>query len=159
MHRAPAEQRFAAPHSSPACGAGNLNHSLTPCTPVPWRVSALTTFLLTARSDFIDTTATGSGGALSRQVGLEARHAFRRHLIGMAGVRYTVSPYAGIDLTQRQRIGELGFDYYLGRDMILFYLGRDMILFGRFQHIVFESTTPASDYTADIARIGLRVRQ
>ena len=46
-----------------------------------WRASAFTTLLLTAQSNFIDTTAIGSPGALSRQVGLEARHAFRRQLI------------------------------------------------------------------------------
>lgn len=115
-----------------------------------WRATPLTTFLLTARSDFIDTTATGSGGALSRQVGLEARHAFRRHLIGIAGVRYTVSPYDGIFLEEHELMAELGFDYYLGRDVILF---------GRYQHIDFETTTPASDYTADIVRVGMRVRQ
>jgi hypothetical protein len=115
-----------------------------------WRATPLTTFLLTARSEFIDTTATGSAGALSRQVGLEARHAFRRHLTGVAGVKYVVSPYDGIALNQRELTAELGLDYYLGRDTIVF---------GRVQHIVFESTTPASDYTADIVRIGVRVRQ
>lgn len=115
-----------------------------------WRATALTTFLLTARSDFIDTTATGSGGGLSRQVGLEARHAFRRHLIGLAGVRYVVSPYDGIDLTERQITTELGLDYYLGRDTIVY---------ARYQHIAYETTTPASDYSADIVRVGMRVRQ
>jgi hypothetical protein len=115
-----------------------------------WRATALTTFRLTASSDFIDTTATGSGGALSRQIGLEARHAFRRHLIGVAGVTYAVSPYDGIDLKERQLTAELGLDYYLGRDTSIF---------GRYQRIVFETTSPASDYTADIVRVGMRVRQ
>ena len=115
-----------------------------------WRATAFTTFLLTAQSNFIDTTAIGSAGALSRQVGLEARHAFRRHLIGLAGVRYGMAPYEGIFLNQRELTAELGLEYYLGRDTIVF---------GRVERIVFDSTAPASDYTADVVRIGLRVRQ
>ena len=67
-----------------------------------WRATALTTFLLTARSNFIDTTAIGSAGALSRQVGLEARHAFRRHLIGLAGIRVRLAPYESIVLNERE---------------------------------------------------------
>jgi len=115
-----------------------------------WRATAFTTFLLTAQSNFIDTTAIGSPGALSRQVGLETRHAFRRQLIGLAGVRYGLAPYESIVLNQRELVAEVGLDYYLGRDTILF---------GRVQRISFESTTPASDYVADIVRVGFRVRQ
>jgi hypothetical protein len=115
-----------------------------------WRATPLTTLLLTASSDFIDTTATGSGGALSHQIGLEARHAFRRHLIGVAGIKYTATPYEGIDLTERTLTSELGFDCYLSRDVILY---------GRYQHLDFESTVPASDYAADVVRFGVRVRQ
>ena len=73
-----------------------------------WRASALTTFLLTARSDFVDTTTTGSFGALSRQVGLEARHTFRRYLIGIAGIRYTVNPYDAVSINERDLTTELG---------------------------------------------------
>jgi hypothetical protein len=115
-----------------------------------WRASALTTFLLTARSDFYDTTTTGSPGTLSRQVGLEARHAIRRHLIGTAAIRYTVNPYEGVSLIERDLTTELGLEYYLGRDTILY---------ARYQHIAFDSTAPGSDYQADIVRVGVRVRQ
>jgi hypothetical protein len=115
-----------------------------------WRASALTTFLLTARSDFIDTTTTGSSGALSRQVGLEARHAFRRYLIGTAGIKYTVNPYNAVDVNERDLTTELGFDYYLSRDAIIF---------ARYQHIEFQSTVANSNYADDIVHVGLRVRQ
>ena len=115
-----------------------------------WRASALTTFLLTARSDFIDTTTTGSLGALSRQVGLEARHAFRRYLIGTAGIRYTVNPYNAVTVNERDLTTELGFDYYLSRDAIIF---------ARYQHVDFQTTVTNSNYADDIVRVGLRVRQ
>jgi len=115
-----------------------------------WRASALTTFLLTARSDFLDTTTTGSFGALSRQVGLEARHTFRRYLVGIAGIKYTVNPYNEVSINERDLTTELGFDYYLNRDAIVF---------GRYQHIDFHSTVAGSNYSDDIVHVGLRVRQ
>lgn len=115
-----------------------------------WRATSLTTFLITASTDFNDTTTAGSAGALARQVGLEARHAFRRHLIGSAGIRYAVNPYDGIPTEERTLTAEAGLDYYIGRNIILF---------ARYQHIDFASSAPGSDYAADIARIGVRVRQ
>jgi hypothetical protein len=115
-----------------------------------WRASALTTFLLTARSEFMDTNAAGSSGALSHQVGLEARHALRRHLVGIAGIRYAVAPYEGISLTENATTTELGLEYYLGPDLMIY---------GRYEHVVFDTTTPNSDYTADTIRVGLRVRR
>jgi hypothetical protein len=114
-----------------------------------WRASALTTFLITAQSTFIGSIAIGSGGGLARQLGVEVRHAFRRRLIGSAGVRYTSTPYLGIDLIERELVAELGLDYYVGGDTILF---------GRYQHIAFDSTLPASDSNADVLRPGVRLR-
>jgi hypothetical protein len=114
-----------------------------------WRASALTTFLFTAQSTFIDSIAVGSSGGLARQLGFEVRHAFWRRLIGNAGLRYTSTPYEGINVIERELVAELGLDYYVGRDTILF---------GRYQHIAFDSTQPASDSDADVLRLGVRVR-
>ena len=114
-----------------------------------WRASALTSFLFTARSTFADSTVPASSGGLARQFGLQVRHAFYRHLIGTAGVLYTSTPYDGVDLTERELIGELGLDYYVGRDAILF---------GRYQHTVYDTSVPSSDYSADVLRAGLRLR-
>jgi hypothetical protein len=46
-------------------------------------------------------------------------------------------------------IGELGLDYYLGPTTILF---------GRYQHIAFDSTLPASQSDTDVLRLGVRLR-
>ena len=110
-----------------------------------WRASALTTFSLTARSDFLDTTTTGSFGALSRQVGLEARHTIRRYLIGIAGIKYTVNPYEAVSINERELATEAGFDYYLNRDAIIF---------ARYQHIDFHSTVAGSTYSDDVVHVG-----
>jgi hypothetical protein len=115
-----------------------------------WRATALTTVLLTASSDFVDTTMTGSLGGLSRTVGLEARHTFRRYLVGIAGVRYVVTPYESTDVVEHTLTSEVGFDYYLGRNIVIY---------GRYQHIAYETTAPDSNYEDDIVRFGMRVRQ
>lgn len=52
-------------------------------------------------------------------------------------------------MIEREFVAELGLDYYVGRDSILF---------GRHQHIAFDSTQPASDSNADVLRLGVRVR-
>jgi hypothetical protein len=114
-----------------------------------WRASPLTSFLLTAQSTFVDSIAFASSGGLARRLGLEARHAFQCYLIGSAGVRYTTTPYAGIPLRESELIGELGLDYYLGPTTILF---------GRYQHIAFDSTPPASQSDTDVLRLGVRLR-
>jgi hypothetical protein len=114
-----------------------------------WRASPLTSFLLTAQSTFVYSIAFASSGGLARQLGLEVRHAFQRYLIGSAGVRYTTTPYAGIALRETELIGELGLDYYLGPTTILF---------GRYQHIAFDSTLPASQSDTDVLRLGVRLR-
>jgi hypothetical protein len=115
-----------------------------------WRATALTTLLLTARSDFIDTTTTGSAGDLSRQVGLEARHSFRRYLIGFASIKYTVNPYDAVSISERDLTTELGLEYYFNRNAILF---------ARYLHTDYQSTVAGSDYAADTIHVGLRVRQ
>ena len=86
-----------------------------------WRASAFTTFLLTARSDFVETNAARIGWrAIPCQAAIEVRHALLRYLIGTAGVRHTVTPYHGIALTERETTSELGLEYYCGRDVIVF---------------------------------------
>ena len=52
-------------------------------------------------------------------------------------------------MIERELVAELGLDYYVGGDSILF---------GRYQHIAFDSTQPASDSNADVLRLGVRVR-
>ena len=115
-----------------------------------WRITGLTSLLVTARSDVGESTVAGSGGALVRSVGAEVRHAFRRNVVGSAGIRLTRADYAGIDLVEQDVTTSLGVDYYLSREVSLF---------GRYAHIDFSSTSPQGDYTADEVRVGVRVRR
>jgi len=115
-----------------------------------WRITGLTSLLLSAQTDLGDSTVAGSGGTLARSVGAEVRHAFRRNVVGSAGVRVSRAKYAGLDLVEQDITTSLGIDYYLSREMSLF---------GRYAHIDYSSSTPDSDYTANEVRIGVRVRR
>lgn len=115
-----------------------------------YRLSTLTSVLLTARSDVTETTLAGSAGALSRQVGAELRHGFTRQLIGTAGLSYTLQDYAGVALTEREARSTLGMEYFLNREVTLF---------SRYQHTAFNSDDSTRNYNADEVRVGVRVRQ
>ncbi|MEZ5851084.1 MAG: outer membrane beta-barrel protein [Hyphomicrobiaceae bacterium] len=115
-----------------------------------WRVSGLTSLLFTARSDIAESTLAGSGGALSQTVGVEARHAFRRNLIGTAGVSLSRQEYEGVDITEQALTGLLGLEYHLNREVTMF---------GRYTHVAFDSTDVARDYNSDAFKVGVRVRR
>ena len=115
-----------------------------------WRVTGLTSVLFTAKSDISEATQAGSGGALSQTAGIEVRHAFRRHLIGTAGVSLTKQDYEGITLHERAITGLAGLEYFVNREVTLF---------GRYQHVDFESTDVSRNYNSDEVRVGVRVRR
>lgn len=115
-----------------------------------YRYSALTSFLFTARTDVTETTLVNSGGAFSHQLGAEARHAFRRNVIGSAGISYTAQDYEGVSLTEKEWRSTLGLEYFLSREVMLL---------ARYQHTAFDSTDKARNYTADEIRVGMRIRQ
>jgi hypothetical protein len=115
-----------------------------------WRQSALTSFLLTARSDVGETTLANSGGSFSRLLGFEVRHAFHRYLIGNAGLTYTTQDFEGVRLEERELKSFLGLEYFLNREVTLF---------SRYQHTAFTSTDGARNYNADEVRLGVRIRQ
>lgn len=114
------------------------------------RMSALTSLLATAKTDFNDSTTVGQAGSLVRQFGLEARHAFQRNLIGTAGIKYSLADYRGVDLTERETTLSLGMEYFLNRQWSAF---------GRYDHIIFATTAASGDYNVDVAKVGVRWRQ
>lgn len=115
-----------------------------------WRIDGLNAVLLQARSDVTETTLAGSTGALSRSAGVEWRHAFRRHVIGSAGIAYATRDYQGVDVTESDVTAALGLEYYLGPEAMMF---------GRYEHIEYRSSVPGGDWSGDELRIGVRVRR
>lgn len=114
------------------------------------RMSALTTVLLSARTDITESTVTNSSGALTHGGGVELRHAFTKRLIATTGLRYTRSDYKGISVNERQLDATLGAEYFLNRHVTLF---------GRYLHTDFETSDTTRNFTADEVRVGVRVRR
>ena len=115
-----------------------------------WRVTELTALRLSGRTDISDTTTAGSGGVLTHQVGLEARHAFRRYFIGTAGVSYSTNQFGGVDIDENEWRVNLDAEYFVNREIILY---------GKYLHTAFASSEPDADWKSDEFRMGLRVRR
>ena len=115
-----------------------------------WRMSDLTSLLVTAQSDIFDTNTVGSSGVTNHQFGLELRHQFRKYLIATAGLTTTSRDFEGVTLRENELRATLGAEYFVNREIILF---------GRYEHIDFDSNQVAGDYTADEVRLGMRVRR
>jgi hypothetical protein len=117
---------------------------------VAWRLSDPTTLRFIARTDIFDTNTTGSAGVLSRTIGLEARHAFRRYVIATAGIAYTDQDYNNVPINESELRASLLLEYYLNRDWTLF---------GQWETIDFDSNQPGNSWTANDVRVGARWRQ
>lgn len=117
---------------------------------VAWKFNDLTTFQFLARSEIFDTTTAKSAGVVSHQIGIEARHAFRRYLVGTAGLTFQTQDFDNTAIEEQEWRTTLGLEYFVSREFILF---------GRYQHIAFDSNQAASDYHVDEARVGLRIRR
>jgi hypothetical protein len=115
-----------------------------------WRITGLTSLLLTARTDLNDAVTAGRDGSVTWSGGIELRHAFRRHLIGTAGVRHTLTDYRGVDLTERETTADLGLEYALDRATTLF---------AKYSHVWFDSSVAGAGYQVDAVRLGLRWRR
>jgi hypothetical protein len=115
-----------------------------------WRPTEITSFLLTARSDIYETVTFDSGGVISHTLGLEARHAFRRFLIGSAGVVYTHYDYDATPFKEDQLVTFTGLEYYASPELVLF---------ARYQHLDFASNDGDGDYQSNEIRAGVRIRK
>ena len=86
-----------------------------------YRFSELTTFLLNARSDIEETTNAGSAGVVTHFVGLEARHAFRRHLIGTVEGSVSTREFDNTALEETEWRMGAGLEYFMNRNMVSFW--------------------------------------
>lgn len=115
-----------------------------------WRVNGLTSVLFNASSDVSETSTANVGGAMSRSAGVELRHAFRRHLIGSAGMSYRTQDSQDGVIDDKEWVASLGLEYFLNREVVLF---------GRYEHTDFDGVGTTSDYTGDEIRVGVRLRR
>ncbi|MEM1370622.1 MAG: outer membrane beta-barrel protein [Pseudomonadota bacterium] len=115
-----------------------------------WRATGLTTLLFTASTGFINSSQADAGGVFEQQIGLAARHAFRPYLIGTSGLGLTNRGFAGIGFDEREVAFNLGLEYALRREAVLF---------STYERTVFRSDFINSDFENDEFRLGLRLRR
>ena len=84
-----------------------------------WQATALTTATLTASSLVSESTIPGVSGELSRDVGVEVDHAFRRWLIGALKLGYGQDNYVGEGRLDNRYFASVGMTYKLNRDIWL----------------------------------------
>lgn len=114
-----------------------------------WRVTQLTTLLLTSSTEVAETTTAGSGGVLEHQYAAEVRHNFTTRLVGSVGIGLFTRDYVGAGLNEDQLTAATGLEYFLNRYAVLF---------GRYEHTVFDTSSPGGNWTAEEVQLGVRVR-
>jgi hypothetical protein len=114
-----------------------------------WTPTPLTTVTLRGTAELGDTTIPGSSGTTARRVNLEVAHALRRNLTVTGFASYGRTEYDGQDL--REDLSTLGA-------RIEYKLTRTFSVRASFTHERLNSTNPGSDYTANVAQVGLRVQ-
>ncbi|MEQ1648413.1 MAG: outer membrane beta-barrel protein [Hyphomicrobiaceae bacterium] len=114
-----------------------------------WRPSELTSLLWSARSDLGTSTDVGKFNSKQQLYGVELRHGFQRNLIGMAGIKTQATAYEGISLNERETTAEMGLDYYVSH-------AASVSL--HYQHLWFNSSAAAADYSADTVRVAFKYK-
>lgn len=114
-----------------------------------WSPTPLTTVTLRGTSELGDTTIAGSSGTTARRVSLEIAHALRRNL--------TVTGLASFGRTEYDGQG-LREDFSSVGARVEYKLTRTFAIRASFTHERLNSTAQGSDYTANVAQVGLRVQ-
>ena len=115
-----------------------------------YAMSALTNVKLTAATVAAETTVPGTAGVLTRNVGLELGHSFRRWLIGAVKFNYGYDDYVGS--TRKD-------DRYAISAALTYKLNRLMQVKGEIRQEWLRSTVPGVDYAATVMMLGLRLQR
>jgi len=115
-----------------------------------WNASALTTVKLTAKSSANESTLAGVSGVLTRDVGLEVDHAFRRWLVGALKLGYGLDLYDGIGREETR---------YLAAAALTYKLSRALWFKGELRRDWLYSSEPNSNYAASTVLFGLRLQR
>jgi hypothetical protein len=112
-----------------------------------WTPTPLTTVRLRGATDLADTTIANVSGSVNRRGSLEIEHALRRNWTLTAFANLSRNSFDGIALTEDTAQLGLRTEYKLTRSLAVR---------ASFTHERLTSTTPGSDYTANIFLAGLR---
>lgn len=114
-----------------------------------WQATPLTTVRLRGGTTLEDTTVTGATGIVTQRATLEVQHDLRRNLSVTGAVGFAQADYRGGGLVEETTTGQIRLDYKMTRSLVVR---------SSFTHERLRSTNPGSDYTANIALIGLRLQ-
>lgn len=116
---------------------------------VIWQPTPLTTVTLRGTSELGDTTIAGSSGTTARRATLEIAHALRRNLIVTGFGSLGRTEYDGQGLREDLATYGVRLDYKFTRSVSVR---------ASFTQERLNSMAPGSDYTANIAQVGLRLQ-
>lgn len=112
-----------------------------------WAASPLTTVTVNGATSFNETTVIGASGIESRSVGVVLSHALFRYLTLSAALLYQNNDYSGVRITENSLTETFKAEYHLSRSLVLT---------GTLSHQRLKSSIAGSDYTQDVALLGLR---
>jgi hypothetical protein len=115
-----------------------------------WSASALTTGTLFATTTTTESPLLLVSGVLTRQVGLQVDHAFRRWLIGTAKFSFARDVYGGAVRVDNRYTASVGLSYLITRELVLK---------GEYRQEWDRSNIPGSNYVASIWLLGLRLQR
>lgn len=137
-------------HQSPDDARLSDTHAFLFDANVAWRPSELTTLLLTGSTQLGTSTNELTSGVVTRSVGLEVRHAFRRYLVASAGITYIDYDYRTSTLDENAISTRLEAEYFASRGLI-FTAG--------YEHTAFDTSVTGQDYTTNAVWAGVRLRK
>ena len=134
-----------------------------------WTANALTTVKLTASSTVAESTVAGVSGVLTRDIGLQVDHSFRRWLIGTVKLGFGMDSYSGTDAglalcdcvvttpggTFADRVDKR-FSAGVG---LTYKLRRSVQLKGEFRQDWLRSNVTGNNFSASVFLLGLRFQQ
>ncbi|MCW6508091.1 outer membrane beta-barrel protein [Lichenifustis flavocetrariae] len=112
-----------------------------------WAATPLTTLTLNGATSFNETTAVGASGIEARSIGVVLSHALFRYLTLTGAVIYQNNDYIGAPIVENTLTESLKAEYHLSRSLVLT---------GTLSHQRLTSTVAGSDYTQNVALLGLR---
>jgi hypothetical protein len=115
-----------------------------------YAMTPLTIVTATAKSSVNEVIVNGVSGNLSRDLGLQIDHAFRRWLIGTAKFGYGTDDYVGLE-RQDQR--------FFASFALVYKLTRELQLKGEVRRDWLVSSVPGVDYAANQILLGVRMQR
>lgn len=112
-----------------------------------WAATPLTTLTLNGATSFDETTVVGSSGIEARSIGVALSHALFRYLTLTGAVIYQNNDYIGAPIVENTLTESVKAEYHLSRSVVLT---------GTLSHQRLKSPVSGSDYTQDVALLGLR---